>query len=135
MEKMNSPMLAVDAVIFLEDDSIVLIRRRNPPFQGWWALPGGACEQGETVEQTLQREVEEETGLLVEPVQLIGVFSEPDRDPRGHVVSIAFLAKPTGGQLRAGSDAANVQAFQRVPEKLAFDHRRILSAAREVRDK
>ncbi|MFX1474424.1 MAG: NUDIX domain-containing protein [Promethearchaeota archaeon] len=132
---MNSPLLAVDAVIFLEDGSVVLVRRGNPPFQGWWALPGGGCEVGETVEQALQREVEEETGLIVEPVQLIGIFSEPDRDPRGHVVSIAFIAKPTGGQLRAGSDAANVQAFLQVPQKLAFDHKRILSAAREVRDK
>lgn len=132
---MKSPTLAVDAVIFLEEGSIVLIRRRNPPFQGWWALPGGLCEQGETVEKALQREVEEETGLVVEPVQLIGVFSEPDRDPRGHTVSIAFLAKPTGGRLRAGSDAANVQAFQQAPQKLAFDHKRILSVAREVRDK
>ena len=132
---MKSPVLAVDAVIFLEESNVVLIRRRNPPFQGYWALPGGLCERGEPLEQALRREVEEETGLLVEPVQLIGVFSEPDRDPRGHTVSVAFLAKPTGGQLRAGSDAAHVDTFQQVPQNIAFDHRQILAAAVEIRDK
>lgn len=132
---MKTPVLAVDAVIYMKDTSIVLVRRRHPPFQGYWALPGGLSEQGETVEQALCREVEEETGLLVEPVQLIGVFSEPDRDPRGHTVSVAFLAKPTGGQLRAGSDAAHVETFQQVPQNMAFDHRQILAVAEEIRDK
>ncbi len=132
---MKTPVLAVDAVIYMKDNCVVLIRRGNPPFQGFWALPGGLCERGETVEQALCREVEEETGLLVEPVQLLGVFSEPDRDPRGHTVSIAFLARPTGGQLRAGSDASHVKTFKRAPRNMAFDHRRILAAAEEIRNK
>lgn len=132
---MKTPVLAVDAVIFMKDNSVVLVRRRNPPFQGYWALPGGLCEQGETVEQAVHREVKEETGLLVESVQLVGVFSEPNRDPRGHTVSIAFLAKPTGGQLQAGSDAAHVETFQQVPQNMAFDHLQILAAAEEIRNK
>ena len=126
---MGTPVLAVDAVIVLENQAVVLVRRRNPPFEGCWALPGGLCEVGETVEQAVRREAEEETGLRVEIDRLIGVFSDPKRDPRGHTVSIAFLTHVVGGQLRAGSDAAQVQTFKAPPEELAFDHRRILAVA------
>lgn len=127
--QLKSPVLAVDAVIQLEDNRIVLVRRRNPPFQGWWALPGGACEIGESVQEALNREVKEETGLEVKTIRLIGVFSDPHRDPRGHTVSIAFLVHPIGGALHAGSDAEDVQTFHQPPSKLAFDHRLILEAA------
>jgi 8-oxo-dGTP diphosphatase len=126
---MRTPVLAVDAVIVLESGAVVFVRRRNPPFQGCWALPGGLCEVGETVEQAVRREAHEETGLRVEVERLIGVFSDPSRDPRGHTVSIAFLARVVGGQLKAGSDARQVQAFEKPPEELAFDHRRILAVA------
>lgn len=126
---MRTPVLAVDAVIVVENQAVVFVRRRNPPFQGCWALPGGLCEMGETVEQAVRREAEEETGLRVEIERLIGVFSDPTRDPRGHTVSIAFLTHVVGGRLRAGSDAAQVQAFKEPPEELAFDHRRILAVA------
>jgi len=127
-EGMGCPVLAVDAVIRM-GEGVVLVRRGRPPFEGWWALPGGLCQRGETVEEAMCREVEEETGLLVEPVRLIGVFSDPDRDPRGHTVSVAFLARPVGGKLRAASDAAGVKVFRKLPERLAFDHRRILVAS------
>jgi len=126
---MGTPVLAVDAVIVLENHTVVLVRRRNPPFQGSWALPGGFCEVGETVEEAVRREAAEETGLEVEIERLIGVFSDPYRDPRGHVVSVAFLTHVVGGRLRAGSDADHVQAFKQPPAELAFDHRRILAAA------
>ncbi|MFX1562875.1 MAG: NUDIX domain-containing protein [Promethearchaeota archaeon] len=125
---MKSPVLAVDAVILLEDRRVILIRRKNPPFKGFWALPGGLCEIGETVEEALRREVEEETGLKVEPVSLIGVFSNPTRDPRGHTVSVAFLTHIVGGKLQAGSDAAGVKTFLKLPKQLAFDHAQILEA-------
>jgi len=126
---MGCPVLAVDAVVQLEG-GVVLVRRGHPPFEGWWALPGGLCQRGETVEEAMRREVEEETGLLVEPVRLIGVFSDPDRDPRGHTVSVAFLARPVGGGLRSGSDAAEVRVFRSLPDRLAFDHRSIIRASR-----
>ena len=126
---MDTPVLAVDAVIVLGNQAVVFVRRRNPPFQGCWALPGGLCEVGETVEQAVRREAEEETGLRVDIDRLIGVFSDPKRDPRGHTVSIAFLTHVVGGRLRAGSDAAQVQTFKEPPEELAFDHRRILAVA------
>lgn len=125
----NSPALAVDAVLQMSDGKIVFVRRKKPPFQGWWALPGGFVEIGETVEQALIREVKEETGLDVKPVQLIGVFSDPHRDPRGHVVSIAFIVNQIGGELHAGSDATHIRAFSEFPKKIAFDHQQILMEA------
>jgi 8-oxo-dGTP diphosphatase len=125
----NSPVLAVDAIIRLEERGVLFVRRRNQPFKDWWALPGGLVEIGETVEAALIREVREETGLFVESMQLIGVFSDPDRDPRGHTVSVAFLASSVSGIPKAGSDAAEVQIFNKLPEKIAFDHRHILDVS------
>jgi 8-oxo-dGTP diphosphatase len=116
-----TPLLAVDAVI-LYAGGIVLIKRDNPPFAGCYALPGGFVEVGETVEAAAIREAREETGLDIDLLGLVGIYSNPDRDPRGHVVSAAFLAQGRG-ELLAGSDAraAEVFSFQDLPT-LAFDH-------------
>lgn len=81
------------------------------------------------MEEAIIREVKEETGLEVKVVRLIGVFSEPQRDPRGHVVSIAFFVHPVGGVLSAGCDTSRVEAFREPPDHLAFDHESILQAA------
>ena len=120
------PRLTVDAIILIKD-SIVLIRRRNPPFRGMWALPGGFVEYGETVEHAVRREVKEETGLDVEIERLVGVYSDPDRDPRGHTVSVCFLCRPVGGCLKANTDSVDVKEFElsKIP-RLAFDHEKIL---------
>ncbi len=125
-------MLAVDVVIVFPDRSFVLIRRRNPPFAGCWAIPGGFVEYGEAVEEAAVREAEEETGLKVELVRLIGVYSKPERDPRGHVVSIAFLAKPVGGELRVCDEVAEVKLFREIPMNMAFDHEEILKDALRI---
>ncbi len=124
----KTPLLAVDAVI-LYRPGIVLIRRVNPPYQGSYALPGGFVEIGETVEDAVAREAREETGLLIDLLGLIGIYSDPGRDPRGHVVSAAFLS--TGrGELSSGSDARSADVFPltRLPE-LAFDHDKIIRDA------
>ncbi len=125
----KSPALTVDAVL-IKDEEIVLIKRQNEPFKNHWALPGGFVEYGETVEHAAQREVVEETGLCVVPTLLIGVYSDPHRDPRGHVVSIAFLMSITSGTLAGGSDAieARFWPLAALPD-LAFDHARIISDA------
>jgi len=125
---MRTPLLTVDAVIFFQE-GIVLIRRENLPFQGCYALPGGFVEVGETVEEAVQREAKEETGLEIEPLGLIGIYSDPGRDPRGHVVSAAFLAKGRG-DLVSGSDARSAEVFllQSLPP-LAFDHDKIIRDA------
>ncbi|MFH1539722.1 MAG: NUDIX hydrolase [bacterium] len=123
------PLLTVDIAIILEG-RVVLIERKNPPFQGMWALPGGFVDVGETVEAAAVREAKEETSLDVELLDLIGVYSDPARDPRGHTVSVAYLAKPTGGAPRAADDAASLKFFppDEIPA-LAFDHVLIIEKA------
>jgi len=125
---MKTPLLAVDAVIFFQE-GIVLIKRDNPPYQGCFALPGGFVEIGETVEDAMHREAREETGLVIELLGLVGIYSDPGRDPRGHVVSAAFLARGRG-ELVSGSDArsADIFSINSLPP-LAFDHDRIISDA------
>ena len=126
---MREPSLTVDVVIKAKS-GVVLIRRKNEPYRGKWALPGGFVRYGERVELAAEREAEEETGLRVKLQKLLGVYSEPGRDPRGHVISLCFSARPVGGRLKAASDAGEVRIFKRIPwSKLAFDHAQILKDA------
>jgi 8-oxo-dGTP diphosphatase len=124
------PSLAVDCVVFDPGGRLLLIHRKNPPFRGQYALPGGYVEYGETTEQAAARELAEETGLVAVDLSLIGVYSDPRRDPRGHVVSIAYRVSVAGRDLRAGDDAADA-AFVADWEQLelAFDHRKIVDDA------
>ena len=124
----ETPKLMVDVVI-PSDEGVVLIRRGSEPFEGQWALPGGFVEVGETVKEAAVREAAEEAGLAVEISHLVGVYSDPDRDPRGHNVSIAFLAQVLSGQMQAASDASEVDVLDPETVELAFDHRRIIADA------
>ena len=124
----ETPKLMVDVVIPSEQ-GVILVRRGSEPYEGQWALPGGFVEVGETVRQAAVREAAEETGLGVEISRLVGVYSEPDRDPRGHNVSVAFLARVLSGQMQAASDAADVDVLDPASVELAFDHARIISDA------
>ncbi len=132
MPKPVTPLVAVDAVILLnKKQDLVLIRRKNPPFQGELALPGGFVDVGESVEQACIREAKEETNINVKIVKLIGVFSEPNRDPRGHNISIAFLCEPLTEteKPKALDDAASLEIISLTkfsPLKLAFDHKDII---------
>lgn len=124
-----TPLLTVDALILYEN-KVVLIIRRNPPYKDQFALPGGFVEVGETVEAAALREAKEETGLEIELIKLLGVYSEPSRDPRGHTVTVCFLARGFG-KLKAGSDAKDIRLFglNEIP-KLAFDHNKIVENAK-----
>ncbi len=124
-----TPLLTVDALIIFEG-KLVLIKRKNPPYQNIFALPGGFVEVGETVEEAVVREAKEETGLDIELIKLLGVYSDPLRDPRGHTVSVCYLAKGRG-KLKAGSDAKDIGLFNlsEIPE-LAFDHNKIIENAK-----
>lgn len=122
----ESPALTVDGIV-LFDGQIVLIQRKNPPFQDMYALPGGFVEVGETVENAVIREIEEETGLKTKIKRLVGVYSDPDRDPRGHTVSAVFELEVKGGELKGGDDASSAKIFKfdKMPV-LAFDHDKII---------
>ena len=125
-----TPLLTADAVILDHVRGVALIRRGRPPFQGRWALPGGFVEIGESCEAACVREAREETGLEVEPVELLGVYSGPGRDPRGHTVSTVYLCRVTGGAIAGGDDAAEARWFAGLAGiELAFDHERILADA------
>ncbi len=126
----KTPYLAVDGVVRLWEGErfkgIVLIERRYEPLG--YALPGGFVEVGETVEKAVLREVKEETGLDAQIVKLLGVYSEPNRDPRFHVVSVVFVLDAYG-ETRGGDDAKKAVVFplEDLPfDKIVFDHAKIL---------
>lgn len=126
MSRPTTPLLTVDVIIELLDDPgrVVLIERASPP--AGWALPGGFVDLGETVEHAAVREAREETGLVVALVGLLGVYSDPARDPRGHTVSVVYIGQ-AHGKPAGGDDARRALACDpAAPPPLAFDHARIL---------
>ncbi len=129
MPRPTTPLLAADAIIRLTDrprQPIVLIERAFPPFG--WAIPGGFVDVGETLEQAASREAKEETNLNITLVALLGLYSNPARDPRGHTVTAVYVADAQG-QPRALDDAKNLALFplENLPETLAFDHSLVLA--------
>lgn len=131
MFKVETPLLAVDGIINVQDEDgkfigIVLIERKYPPIG--LALPGGFVEVGETVERAVIREMKEETGLDVIALRQFHVYSDPERDPRRHVVSVVFECVARG-EPKGSDDAkvARVYSYDKIPfEELVFDHSQIL---------
>jgi 8-oxo-dGTP diphosphatase len=116
----ESPLVGVGAVIVerrTDQNHVLLIRRGTAPLQGEWSLPGGVLECGETLREAAAREASEETGLLVEAGEMLGVYERVIRSDDGrvryHYVLIDFFCRPVGGKLKAGSDAADVRWFTR----------------------
>ncbi|MFZ0829846.1 MAG: NUDIX hydrolase [Thermoplasmata archaeon] len=127
------PSLTVDAV-WVVRGKVLLVRRGRPPFRGRWALPGGFVEVGETVEEAVVRELEEETGLRATVRALAGVYSKIGRDPRGPTVSVAFRMRGRPGIPTGGSDAYEARWIPlKQARGLAFDHDQILDDARRIR--
>lgn len=125
LEKYRNPFPTVDIIIEMENGGIVLIRRKNPPLG--WALPGGFVDYGESLESAAVREAEEETSLKVELQYQLGAYSDPQRDPRQHTISIVFVARASGSP-KASDDAGYIGIFDHhsLPDSLAFDHKKIL---------
>jgi 8-oxo-dGTP diphosphatase len=132
----STPALVTDCVAFDPQRRVLLVRRKDEPFAGCYALPGGFVDIGETVEVACQREMQEETGLAIDEnrLRLVGVYSDPGRDPRGHNVSIAYtilLDEPASP--RPGSDAQSAEwVADWMNKKLAFNHQDILADADRV---
>jgi len=125
MPRPQCPPIAADIITEI-GDKIVLIERKNFPLG--WAIPGGFVDFGETVEQAAMREAREEISLEVEIRALLGVYSRPDRDPRGQTITIVYIARASG-EPRAADDAKTVALFdpRQPPSPLAFDHAEILA--------
>jgi 8-oxo-dGTP diphosphatase len=122
----KKPSVTADGIV-LKGNEIVLIKRGKEPFKGAYALPGGFLNYGERLEECAVREVLEETGVRTKVVELVGIYSSPDRDPRGHFVTAVYHLEPVGGLLKAGDDAKDAEwvPLDKLP-KFAFDHGKII---------
>jgi len=128
--------VTADAVLFAEKEGqiyVLLIKRGNEPYKGYWAFPGGFLNMDETVARCAERELEEESGIVLTGMQLVGIYSDVERDPRGRVITAAYTAMTTMPEAVASDDAAAAQwwPLNDLPE-LAFDHDKILEDAKRV---
>ena len=128
--------VTADAVLFAEKEGqmyVLLIQRGNDPYKGYWAFPGGFLNMDETVARCAERELEEETGIVLTGMQLSGIYSDVERDPRGRVITAAYTAMTTMQVATAADDAAAAKwwPLNDLPP-LAFDHDKILEDAEEL---
>jgi len=132
MKEQRNPMLTVDTII-QKNSQILLVRRKKDPFKGFLSIPGGFVNEGERVEDAAKREAKEETSLDLELVDILGVYSEPNRDPRGHIISTVFIGEISPNnkvEALAQDDAAeikwiNLEELDNI--SFAFDHQKIVS--------
>lgn len=131
IKEYKNPIPTADVIIEIYNSAnvfqgIVLIERKNYPFG--WALPGGFIEYGESTETSAVREAKEETSLDVRLLRLFNVYSNPNRDPRHHTITLVYVANVISGELKAADDAKNIAVYNEnnLPELIAFDHRNII---------
>jgi 8-oxo-dGTP diphosphatase len=137
MKEYKNPTPTVD-VILERESKILMVRRKKEPYKDHLALPGGFVNEGETVEEAMKREAMEETSLEVHPLEILGVYSDPKRDPRKHIVTVVFVGIIVSGDLRANDDAASIEWIQlgsieqlQQQKLFAFDHAQILQDYRQ----
>lgn len=118
--------VSIDAIIVI-NKKILLIKRGNDPYEHYWALPGGHVDFDETIENTVKREVKEETGLETVSLKLLGIYSKPSRHPK-QSIAVAYIVE-IKGEIKAGDDAVEYKlfSFEELPQKLAFDHEEIIA--------
>jgi 8-oxo-dGTP diphosphatase len=133
MSDKEMPAVMVDAIVE-KDNKLLLVTRKKDPYKGSPSFPGGKVDLGEKVEEAVKRELQEETNLQIEPIHILGVYSDPGRDPRGHRISVTFIAKVIDGQERAADDAETVMWISSEDHvDLAFDHNKILNDYKQWR--
>ena len=128
MKEYKNPIPTVDAII-QKSNSILLVKRSKDPYKNQFALPGGFVNEGETIEEAIKREVYEETSLEVHPIDILGVYSDPKRDPRGHIMTVVFIVLIIRGNPSAGDDAKEISwiPIEKISDiKIAFDHKLII---------
>ena len=128
MKEYKNPIPTVDAII-QNSNSILLVKRRKDPYKNEFALPGGFVNEGETIEEAIKREVYEETSLEIHPIDILGVYSDPKRDPRGHIMTVVFIVIVIRGNPRAGDDAKEISwiPIEKINDiQIAFDHKLVI---------
>jgi ADP-ribose pyrophosphatase YjhB (NUDIX family) len=128
LKEYKNPIPTVDAII-QNSNSILLVKRSKEPYKNKFALPGGFVNEGETIEEAIKREVYEETSLEVHPIDILGVYSDPKRDPRGHIMTVVFVVIIVRGNPSAGDDAKEISwiPIEKISDiKIAFDHKLVI---------
>ena len=127
MTDYKNPVPTVDIIIETDDNKILLIKRKNPPYG--WAIPGGFVDYGESLKNAAIREAKEETSLEVEINEQFFTYSDPERDSRQHTISTVFIAKIRSGTPKAADDAKEIISIDEdnLPDPIAFDHKKIIS--------
>ena len=126
--KYRNPTPTVD-VILQCDSKILMVKRKRDPFKDQLSLPGGFVNEGETIENAMKREAMEETSLEVEPIEILGAYSDPRRDPRKHTMTVVFVGIIVHGSPMAGDDAGSIEWIDLADiesKQFAFDHHMIL---------
>ncbi len=134
--KYSNPTPTAD-IILERNSKVLMIRRKKDPFKGQLALPGGFVNEGETVEDAMKREAMEETSFVVEPIDILGVYSDPKRDPRKHIMTTVFVGIIVEGSGKAGDDAASIEWLELgevETQQIAFDHATILHDYRKWKE-
>ena len=132
--KYPRPAVTADCIVITQNNEVLLIKRANEPYKGAWAFPGGFLNMDETTSECAIRELQEETGLVVEDVYQVGTYDAVDRDPRGRTVTVAYVCVIDEAEdVRGADDAAKAQwwSLDSLPE-LAFDHEQILEDAQQI---
>jgi 8-oxo-dGTP diphosphatase len=128
LKEYKNPIPTVDAII-QKSNFILLVKRRKDPYKNQFALPGGFVNEGETIEEAIKREVYEETSLEVHPIDILGVYSDPKRDPRGHIMTVVFIVIIIRGNTRAVDDAKEISwiPIEKIKDiQIAFDHKLVI---------